>query len=60
MPEDLARLIAQAKVGIHAVIDEATGFQEHRAPDDLRRQYAELGGSEADYTAPNFPPAETT
>lgn len=35
----LQQLTAAAKVGLNALIDEATGFQALRTKDDLRRQY---------------------
>jgi len=35
--------VALAKVGIRALIDEATGYQGHRATDDLTRYADELG-----------------
>lgn len=60
MSDELDKLVAQAKVGMRAVIDEATGFQDHRAPDDLRKHYAEMGGDESDYTAPDSPPEATS
>ena len=43
------REVALAKVGLRALIDEATGFQEQRADDDLRK-YARSVGLE-DYMA---------
>lgn len=46
------KLLAQAKVGLDALIDEATGYQSVRPDDELRRRYAEYGGDAADYTAP--------
>lgn len=52
-----AKLIAQAKLGLEALIDETTGYQEVRPPDALRKRYAEFGGDEKDYTAPDRPPA---
>lgn len=31
-----------AKVGLMALIDEATGYQEVRPPDELRKKYKQL------------------
>jgi hypothetical protein len=56
-PEERAKLVAQAKIGLEAVIDEATGYQDVRATDALRKRYAELGGDE-NYTAPDCPPED--
>ena len=50
---DRAKMIAQAKLGFEALIDEATGFQGVRGPDALAKRYRELGGEDADYRAPN-------
>jgi hypothetical protein len=38
--------LAMAKVGLRALIDEATGFQAQRDPDDLRRYAESLGVSD--------------
>ena len=35
--------VALAKVGLRALIDEATGFQQQRAGDDLRRYARSVG-----------------
>jgi hypothetical protein len=42
-PQDRKTLMALADVGLRAVIDEATGYQDVRAPDDLRKYAATLG-----------------
>jgi hypothetical protein len=55
-PEERKKLVAQAKLGFEAVIDEATGYQEVREPDALAKRYRELGGEDADYRAPDYPP----
>ena len=39
----MSGLAALAKVGLRALIDEATGYQDVRANDDLRRYSEELG-----------------
>jgi hypothetical protein len=54
--EEREKLIAQATAGLEAVIDEATGYQAVRPKDALRKRYAELGGSEDDYLAPDTVP----
>jgi hypothetical protein len=50
------RLIAQAKLGLDALIDEATGYQEVRPADDLAKRYEQYGGDRSDYRAPDYPP----
>jgi hypothetical protein len=57
-PEDWRMLVAQAKIGLEAVIDEATGYQHQRDPDALARRYRELGGNDEDYRAPDYPPVD--
>lgn len=42
-PQDWKSLMALADVGLRAVIDEVTGYQEVRAPDDLRQYAKSLG-----------------
>lgn len=42
-PEERDQQVAQAKVGMRALIDEATGFQDVRDPDDLQRYAESLG-----------------
>lgn len=42
------RTMAQAKVGIVALVDEATGYQEQRGEHDLANLYASLHGPDAD------------
>lgn len=49
------KMLAQAKVGLDALIDEATGFQKQRAPDELAKRYRSYGGTDADYRAPATP-----
>lgn len=56
--EELKKLRAQAKVGLDALIDEATGYQAKRPKDDLRRRYEGYGGDADDYIAPDFPPED--
>lgn len=41
--EERERILAEAKVGLRALVDEATGYQEHRGPRDLRDYAEELG-----------------
>lgn len=60
MSEELDVLVRLAKIGIRALVEEATGYQEQRAPDDLRQRYAELGGDESDYIAPDSIPEATS
>lgn len=55
-PEERKKLVAQAKLGLDAVIDEATGYQEVREPGALAKRYRELGGEDADYRTPDYPP----
>lgn len=59
-PEERARLKAQAILGIEALIDEATGYQNVRGKRELRDRYAELGGEEQDYMAPDYPPDDAS
>jgi hypothetical protein len=42
-----AQLLALAKTGLDAVIDEATGFQEVRSADALNEQYRRHAGAHA-------------
>jgi hypothetical protein len=51
--DERKRMVAQAKVGLDALIDEATGYQQQRPKDELRKRYAELGGDEGDYRCPD-------
>lgn len=55
-PEERKKLSAQAKIGIEALIDEATGYQKVRPKDDLQRRYETYGGEASDYRAPDAPP----
>jgi len=57
-PDERAKLVAQAKVGLDALIDEATGYQQMRPKDALAKRYADLGGDESDYRAPDALPEE--
>jgi hypothetical protein len=52
-------LIAQAKLGLEALIDEATGYQEVRDKDALRERYIELGGDPDEFRAPDSLPPDT-
>lgn len=54
-PPERQKLLAQAKVGMRALVDEATGHQSVRPADDLARTYADLGGEQSDYRAPGAP-----
>jgi hypothetical protein len=48
--------LAQAKLGLDALIDEATGYQDVRPDGELAERYREYGGEDSDYRAPDFPP----
>lgn len=62
MPSDRdpqrAKRYAQATVGLEALIDEATGFQEERPKEALAKRYRELGGCDEDYRVPDAPGEE--
>ena len=58
-PAEREAIGRQARVGMRALVDEATGFQEERPARDLRDEYEALGGDAADFTAPDFPPVSS-
>lgn len=51
MSLDREKLLAQAKVGLDALIDEATGYQDERPSDELAKRYRDYGGKDSDYSA---------
>jgi hypothetical protein len=56
MTTDRDAELAQAKVGLDALIDEATGYQDVRPDGELAERYRTYGGKDSDYRAPDFPP----
>lgn len=54
--DDRKKLLAQAKLGLDALIDEATGYQTVRSRYALAKRYEEYGGEASDYRAPDAPP----
>lgn len=58
MNDSQKKRLAQAKVGLDALIDEATGYQEVRPDGELAERYVGYGGSESDYHAPDTIPDE--